>query len=159
MGLSRAAIAALIPHQGAMCLLEEVLYTDEDAIVCRAVSHRDAGHPLRDEDILPAVCGIEYAAQAMAVHGALMEKALEKAVEKVTDNQCGNARGRGGMLAAARNVVFNVERLDDIADDLIVSARKLLAEDGRLLYEFSLHAGGRELVRGRASVVLAAGRS
>ena len=154
MGLSRDAIAALIPHQGAMCLLEEVLYADEDGIVCRAVNHRDAGHPLRDEDILSAVCGIEYAAQAMAVHGALMEKAVERTVEKVV-----SARGRGGMLAAARNVIFNVERLDDIADDLIVSARKLLAEDGRLLYEFALHAGGRELVRGRASVVLAAGRS
>jgi predicted hotdog family 3-hydroxylacyl-ACP dehydratase len=153
MGLSRDAIAALIPHQGTMCLLEEVLYSDEDTIVCRAVSHRDAGHPLREEDILPAVCGIEYAAQAMAVHGALSAKAAEKEA----DSAGSGARGRRGMLAAARNVVFNVERLDDIADDLIVSARKLLAEDGRLLYEFELHASGRELVRGRAAVVLAAG--
>ena len=56
-------------------------------------------------------------------------------------------------------LTFTVERLDDIADDLIVTARKLLAEDGRLLYEFALHAGGRELVRGRAAVVLAAGQT
>ena len=58
------------------------------------------------------------------------------------------------MLAAARDVTLNVERLDDIADDLIVSARKLVGETRRLLYEFALHAGGRELVRGRAAVVL-----
>jgi predicted hotdog family 3-hydroxylacyl-ACP dehydratase len=58
------------------------------------------------------------------------------------------------MLAAARNVVLGVQRLDDIEDDLIVSARRLLAEEGRLLYEFALHAGGRELLRGRAAVVL-----
>jgi predicted hotdog family 3-hydroxylacyl-ACP dehydratase len=147
MVLNRDGIAALIPHQGAMCLLEEVLSTDDAGIVCRAVSHRNAGHPLREDGILPAVCGIEYAAQAMAVHGALMGRAA------------GDTQRRGGMLAAARNVVFNVDRLDDISDDLVISARKLLAEGGWLLYEFALHAGVRELVRGRAAVSLSAGES
>ena len=154
MVLSRDAIAGLIPHQGAMCLLDAVLSTDDDGIVCRAVSHRDAGHPLRDGGILPAICGIEYAAQAMAVHGALLGNAADQAAAKRSTK----APGRGGMLASARKVTFSVERLDDIEDDLIVSARKLLAEDGRLLYEFAVHAGGKELVRGRAAVVLAAGK-
>ena len=149
MALNRDAIAALIPHDGAMCLLEEVVSFDDDCIVCRAVSHRDAAHPLRDDGVLPAICGIEYAAQAMALHGALMDPAADK---RATE-----ARGRGGMLAAARDVTLNVERLDDIADDLIVSARKLIGENGRVLYEFALHAGGRELARGRAAVVLDAG--
>src|SRR5262245_4007973 len=143
MVLNRAAIQALIPHDGAMCLLEEVISFDGECIVCRAVSHRDTAHPLRDEGILPAISGIEYAAQAMALHGAIE----------------GKAPGRRGLLAAARDVTFNVERLDDIAEDLIVSARKLIAENDRLLYEFALHAGGRELARGRAAVVLAASGS
>lgn len=147
MILEREEIAALIPHEGAMCLLDAVISTDDDSIVCRAVGHRDAAHPLRDCGILPAICGIEYAAQAMAIHGALVDKAA------------GSALGRRGMLAAVRSVVLNVERLDDIADDLIVSARKLVAENGRLLYEFALHAGGRELARGRAAVVLSAGET
>lgn len=145
MVLSRDGIAALIPHRGAMCLLEEVLSCDEEGIVCRAVSHRDAAHPLRDGGILPAVCSIEYAAQAMALHGALLS------------NAAGKRAGPRGMLAAARDVTFGVERLDDIADDLIVSARRLVAGGGALLYEFDLHAGGRELARGRAAVVLHAG--
>ena len=144
MVLNRDAIAALIPHQGAMCLLEEVLSADEAGIVCRAVSHRDARHPLREDGTLPAVCGIEYGAQAMAIHGALMGKAA------------GDRQRRGGMLAAARDVVFHVDRLDDIGDDLVVSARKVVAEGGWLLYEFALHAGARELVRGRAAVSLSA---
>ena len=152
MVLSRDAIAALIPHEGAMCLLEEVLSCDEEGIVCRAVSHRDAAHPLRDDGILPAVCGIEYAAQAMAVHGALLKNAVSNAAEKAAER----AAGPRGMLAAARDVTLSVERLDDIADDLIVSARKLVAGSGALLYEFTLHAGGRELVRGRVAVVWAA---
>ena len=63
------------------------------------------------------------------------------------------------MLAAARNVVFHVDRLDDIGDDLVVSVRKLLAEGGWLLYEFALHAGARELVRGRAAVSLSGGEA
>ena len=145
MVLNRDAIADLIPHQGAMCLLEEVLSSDDAGIVCRAVSHRDGGHPLREDGVLPAVCGIEYAAQAMAIHGALMGRAD------------GDSARRGGMLAAARNVVFSVDRLDDIAEDLVVSARRLVAEEGWLLYEFALHAGAKELVRGRAAVSLAAG--
>jgi predicted hotdog family 3-hydroxylacyl-ACP dehydratase len=143
MVLNSAGIQALIPHDGAMCLLEEVVSCDEECIVCRAVSHRDKAHPLRDDGILPAISSIEYAAQAMALHGALE----------------GKARGRRGLLAAARDVTFNVERLDDIAEDLIVSARKLIAENGRLLYEFALHAGGKELARGRAAVVLGPGGS
>lgn len=138
MGLSREEIMALIPHRGAMCLLEEVLSIDEQNITCRAASHRDAAHPLRESGILPAVCGVEYAAQAMAVHGAMM----------------GHARVATGVLAAVRDLTLNVERLDDIADDLIVNARKLAGESGWLLYEFTLHAGTRELLRGRATVVL-----
>jgi len=143
MVLSRDDIAALIPHQGAMCLLEEVLSADDEGIVCRAVSHRDGANPLREGGILHAVCGIEYVAQAMAVHGALMGRAA------------GHSGSRPGMLAAARNVVFSVDRLDDIPDDLLVSARKLVAEEGWLLYEFAIRAGARELVQGRAAVSLA----
>ena len=143
MVLSRADIAGLIPHAGAMCLLEEVISSDSDGIVCRAVSHRDAMHPLREGGILHAVCGIEYAAQAMAVHGAL------------TSGAGASAQPKRGMLAAARDVVLSVDRLDDIAEDLVVSARRLVAEGEWLLYEFSLHGGGRELVRGRATVSLA----
>ena len=140
MILDRAAISRLVPHAGAMCLLHEVLSCDEREIVCRATSHRDSTHPLRDGDILPATCGIEYGAQAIAVHGAIAH----------------GLGGRRGMLAGARDVTFAVQRLDDIADDLVVRAQSLVVEDARLLYEFTLHAGGRELVRGRAAVVLIA---
>lgn len=138
MALSRDAFVDLIPHRGAMCLLHEVLRVDDERIACRAVNHRDPAHPLREGGMLPAVCGIEYAAQAMAVHGALK----------------GRNTSRAGVLAAVRDLTLNVERLDDIADDLTVSARKLVGESGWLLYEFTLNAGARELLRGRAVVVL-----
>jgi predicted hotdog family 3-hydroxylacyl-ACP dehydratase len=135
--VSRAELAGLLPHAGAMNLLHEVVHHDEDTIHCVAVSHRDLRHPLREAGRLGAVCAIEYAAQAMAVHGALRQ-----------------ARGaRAGMLAAVRDVNFEVRTLDDIADDLVIRAHRLASESGRQVYEFAVSAGARALVSGRAIIV------
>jgi predicted hotdog family 3-hydroxylacyl-ACP dehydratase len=136
--LNRDGIARLVPHHGAMCLLEEVLEFDENAIACRAVSHRDAANPLRSAPGLPAVMGVEYAAQAVAVHGSLTS----------------NSEPQKGYLAALRDVVCSVERLDTEDEDLVVRATRVAAESGRLLYDFRIEAGGRELLKGRLSVVL-----
>ena len=127
----------LVPHQGAMCLLDEVLDWSADAIACRASSHRDPANPLRGPDGLAAIIGVEYAAQAAAAHGTL----------------AGNFSGRG-YLARLRDVVCSVERLDTEAENLTVRATRVAAEGGRLLYDFRIDAGGRELLKGRLSVVL-----
>ena len=137
--MSSADFLDFIPHRGAMSLLSEVVRFDEETITCRAVSHRDPAHPLREHGVLPALCGIEYAAQAMAVHGALTDPRAPRA----------------GMLAAVRDVTLNVDRLDDIADDLLLTARRLIGGHRQILYEFVVLAGGKELLRGRAAVVLA----
>jgi len=132
-------IRDLVPHQGAMCLLEEVLQWDENAIACRAVSHRDPANPLRSGGALSAVMGVEYAAQAVAVHGGLSRKA---------------EKPKKGYLAALRDVECLVERLDTEAGDLVVRATRVAAESGRLLYDFRIESGGRDLLKGRLSVVL-----
>ena len=66
--LDHAWIAAHIPHQGRMCLLDRVLSWDEQQVCCVAQGHQAADHPLRAEGRLGIAVGIEYAAQAMAVH-------------------------------------------------------------------------------------------
>ena len=124
-----------------MCLLEEVLSHDDERIVCRAVSHRDAGNPLCENGALHAACGVEYAAQAMAIHGAL----------------CGGRDVTPGVLAGLREVQLAVERLDDLHEDLIVTATRVLGDRARLLYEFTIAAGAREVMRGRATVILDVG--
>ena len=73
--LNRAWIASKIPHQGSMCLLDEVLAWNEQRIVCSAVSHTSPENPLRLAGRLGSANGVEYAAQAMAVHGALLAPA------------------------------------------------------------------------------------
>ncbi|HWF99147.1 MAG TPA: hypothetical protein VN691_08150 [Steroidobacteraceae bacterium] len=133
-------IEAHIPHRGPMCLLEEVLTWDNVRIRCRATSHRLASNPLRAGGRLGAVCGVEYAGQAMAVHGAIMAA-------------ISGQQARPGYLASLRNLVLHVTRLDDLPEDLIASAERLAGDDGTVLYHFAVSSAGRELLSGRASIV------
>ena len=124
-----------------MCLLDYVEAWDEQRIQCRASSHRAADNPLRAYGRLGAVCGIEYAAQAMAVHGALL-----------APPDSGSARV--GYLVSVRGTRLHVPRLDDIAADLLVEATCISRSDNNILYQFSVSAAGRLLLDGRAAVVL-----
>ena len=139
--LDHAWIAAHIPHQGSMCLLESVVHWDSQRIQCRASSHRSADNPLRSRSQLGSACGIEYAAQAMAVHGALLAPA-------------DGTRPHAGFLVSVRGTTLHVPRLDNIGPDLDIEAVCLSSNDDNILYQFSLHAGGRLLLDGRAAVVL-----
>lgn len=141
--MTRAEIAQLIPHAGAMCLLDGVVEWDENRIRCVSDSHIDTANPLRAGGRLPAVCGIEYAAQAMAVHGGLAGKTRGKP--------------RAGLLASVRDVVCRRDRLDDLPGSLFVEAVRVMGDEGRVIYEFRLWVGETEILSGRAAVVLDAG--
>jgi predicted hotdog family 3-hydroxylacyl-ACP dehydratase len=133
-------IAALIPHGGDMCLLDRVVEWDSGSIHCTASSHRAPGNPLASEGVLAAICGVEYAAQAMAVHGALRAPA--------------GLRPRLGYLASLRGIVCDADRLDDCSADLDVRAVQVHAEEQRVIYDFTLSCEGRDVLSGRAVVVL-----
>lgn len=142
--LSHDDIARRIPHQGTMCLLERVVAWTPDDILCEADSHRAPGNPLRAHDRLGIACGIEYAAQAMAVHGSLVAEA--HAVSATTP--------RAGYLASVRGVQWHVQRLDDVAGPLQVKATRLLGDDNHIVYSFEVASQDRPLISGRATVVL-----
>jgi predicted hotdog family 3-hydroxylacyl-ACP dehydratase len=144
MPLSHDDIARRIPHQGAMCLLADASHWDENGIVCRADSHRAPNNPLRHEGRLGAACAIEYAAQAMALHGALCVGR--------------DAPPRAGFLTSLRDVRLSVTALDDLADDLDVHVEKLMGDDNNVMYRFTVTAGALAVARGRAAVRLDAGR-
>ena len=141
--LDRAAIAARIPHAGAMCLLHEVVAWNADSIECRARSHRDPANPLRARGRLAAVHAVEYAAQAMALHGALLGGE-------------GAPATRPGYIGAVRALELHVVRLDDVADDLEVRAERLAGDANHVLYAFDVRSGDRLLAEGRVSVALGA---
>jgi len=147
--MNRAWIEARIPHQGRMCLLDEVLAWDAHHIRCSAGTHRALDNPLRSHDRLGIAGGIEYAAQTMALHGALASAALGANAA---------APSRVGLLASVRDVRLHVLRLDDIEADLLCEVTHLAGDNFTALYEFSLRDKDRSLLAGRASVVLDAAR-
>jgi predicted hotdog family 3-hydroxylacyl-ACP dehydratase len=128
----------LIPHAGAMCLLDQVVHCDETTIRCTSLTHLDPANPLRSYNRLHAVCGIEYAAQAMALHGALMKP----------------GRATGGYLASVRDVHWRAAQLDSVGEELQVEATCLSADANAAVYRFRVYAGDAELLHGRASVFL-----
>lgn len=142
--LDRNWIAAHIPHQGSMCLLDRVESWDREKILCHATSHCAPDNPLRNHGQLGIACGIEYAAQAMAVHGALLASADD-------------SPPRAGYLVSVRGVNMLVSRLDDIAGDLMIEAACIMTGENNMLYQFSVHADDKLLLSGRAAVVIDAG--
>jgi predicted hotdog family 3-hydroxylacyl-ACP dehydratase len=139
--MDAAAIAALLPHAGAMVLLDRVDHWDANAITCRALSHLDPANPLRRGDRLAAVAGIEYALQAAAVHGGLT---------------AGGSRQPAGYLASLRGVALHIARLDNPnLGTLVVKARLERQEASGLIYSFELRAqDGHSLVSGGAAIAL-----
>ncbi len=144
MSIDRRWIERHIPHQGAMCLLDEVLSWNASRVQCRSSTHRDPRNPLRAYGRLAAVCGIEYAAQAMAVHGALIASRITSA--PITTSVA-------GYLASVRNVTLHADQLDDIDADLIATAELVNGDERTVLYDFSVAGDERILLAGRATIV------
>jgi len=142
--LDRARILALVPHQGAMCLWDEVVAWDEGSVRVRAFNHRDPAHPLRAGGQLRAVHLCEYGAQAMAVHGGLRAQAT-------------GGSAKPGLLVALRGVALHVARIDDLPGALECSAHVLSDGDDGWQYAFRIHHGDVLLAEGRAAVMLQAG--
>ncbi|MDQ6621323.1 MAG: 3-hydroxylacyl-ACP dehydratase [Pseudomonadota bacterium] len=122
-----------------MNLLEEIVAWDSAWLHARAINHRAPDHPLRRAGQLSAICGIEYAAQGVALHGVL------------------NAQDQGpgaGLLASVRAVTLEVDRLDDIQGVLDIAVTQVAATGSTVLYEFCMSSSERPLLSGRLAIVL-----
>ena len=140
MQIGRDEIAKLIPHAGAMCLLDEVSKWDATHVSASSRRHRDPKNPLRTAGGLATLSAIEYAAQAMAVHGALAGAVTE--------------RPRAGYLVSLRKIVCAAPRLDDLEGDLFIEAEQMMADGASVMYAFSLRIGETEVLSGNATVML-----
>ncbi len=137
--LDREQILRRVPHQGAMCLWDEVMAWTPQDIHLRAFNHRDPAHPLRSAGRLRALHLCEYGAQAMAVHGG-----LRAAAGAVTP----------GVLVALRDVQLQVARIDDLPGALEAVAQVLAESPGSQQYAFRISHAGVLLAEGRAAVML-----
>lgn len=140
MLMGHAEICALIPHAGAMCLLDAVVAWDEQMIRCRSRRHQDPANPLRRGGTLGAVHLFEYGAQAVAVHGGLLAQARVK-------------KNPIRYLVALHDAQLGVQRIDDISGPLEVEARSLLTAGNGVIYELSITNEGQWLASGRATIM------
>lgn len=122
-----------------MCLLDRVLAWDSHRIQCETECHGLVTNPLRREGFLPSICGVEFALQAMALHGALSAEAKPQ---------------RAGFVSSLRDVEVKVERLDDIAVSLLVMAEAVVTEANGFIYRFAISANSRDLLLGQAAIIL-----
>lgn len=141
--LNKTQIQGLLPHRGAMFLLDGVLAYDRERIECRAISHRDPHNPLRSDRILPAHAGIEYAAQAAGIHGGLLNR--------LADPQ---AAPQLGYLAVLSSIEWHVPRLDDLPDELRIHARRAAVTPGGRLYRFHIEHHAMVVMRGELIIAL-----
>ena len=144
MPFAQDIIRTLIPHGGNMCLLASVDVVDATRIECSSTSQQDVTNPLRFDGRLSVSSGIEYAAQAMALHGRLSamlgnDVSLEKPVK--------------GYIVVLSKVVFHEDYLDQFAC-LHVECEQLMSLAAGSQYQFKLSAAGACLLEGQALVSL-----
>ena len=133
-------IAALIPHQGTMCLLDRVLEWDKEQIVLATATHRSQTNPLRLDGRVRAIHLCEYGAQAMAVHGGLSA-------------QADGGAAKPGFLVSLRNVQLHVDFIEALDGELRVSARRLMGTQSSWQYAFEVQHESRTLASGRAAII------
>lgn len=129
-----------MPHAGSMCLIEQLISWDEAHILCLARSHLAADNPLRSDNCLSAIHGVEYGAQAVGLHGGLLARRQGR-------------QPAAGYLVGLRNVKIHRPRLDDTKYPLIITARQLLADEHNLLYAFRLTLNDEPVTEGRAAII------
>jgi predicted hotdog family 3-hydroxylacyl-ACP dehydratase len=150
--LDAGDIAARVPHSGTMCLLQALHESSATHVLCSTMSHRDSDNPLRSAGGLLACNAIEYAAQAMALHGAMMATADDAPPR---GGGIDEGRPRGGRLASVRAVKLHVARLDTIDGPLFVRAELMVGDAAQAMYQFTLHDQQQSAVaQGRATVLL-----
>jgi predicted hotdog family 3-hydroxylacyl-ACP dehydratase len=134
-------IESLIPHAGAMCLLDRVVEWTSEHIVLATSTHRSPTNPLRSGGRLRALHLCEYGAQAMAVHGGLIAQAAGKTANP-------------GLLVSLRDVKLNRDSVDELPGELTVRAERLMESPGSWQYRFVIHHGDELLAEGRAAVMM-----
>jgi len=138
--IERDELCSLIPHAHAMCLLDRVEDWGDKFVCCTSHSHRLSNNPLLRDGRLAAVHAIEYAAQAMAVHGALLARGQGKQAQQ-------------GYIAALRDIVLHTDFLQDKEAPLDIRADALLQNQGAMIYQFKVASGEVGIAEGRITVM------
>jgi predicted hotdog family 3-hydroxylacyl-ACP dehydratase len=133
-------IAALLPHKGTAIMIERVLRWDDAGIVVATTLHRSPANPLRREARLAAVHLAEFGAQAMAIHGGLRERAAGRAMQPA-------------LLVSVRDLELARDYIDDLAGEIEITARVLMAGTTSWQYTFVATHHGQTIATGRVAAM------
>ena len=137
--LNSQEIEQYLPHAGKMSLLHTVSYADSLLLKASAISHLNSNNPLRLNDKLASINGIEYAAQAMAIHGFLLSK--EDAVQK-------------GYIASVRNIEIKTPFFPETESVIKIEVQQLMSDTNGFTYQFHISAGKKTLISGKITIFL-----
>ncbi len=137
--LDRYKICQLLPHSGAMCLLDHVANWDQDKISCIAFSQLNINNPLRFNNRLLTGSTIEYAAQAMGLHRSLLS--MKSKSPKV------------GYLALIKNFKFYFDYIDQ-EDQLNIECVSISSFLNGFMYEFKIKNDNKLISKGTAMIVV-----
>lgn len=140
--VNKQEVARCLPHEGPMVLLERVLQCTEESLECETSTHLQPEHPLSIEGQLSVFAGVEYAAQAMALHKCL--------------NAESDGKVRSGFVAVTSNLMPHLVVLNQASGTLNVAVNMLDSSGGGSLYEFHISHGQKKLpvLDGRLLVML-----
>lgn len=136
MTIDRAGIERLVPHAGTMVLLDTVMHWNTTHIVCSAAAP-DPSHPLARDGVVPSVIAVEYAAQAAAVHGALLD---------------GRAAPTPGVLAKLTQVKLHTAHMPTNCGLLAVNAELIRRGAAGCVYNFEIACVHEIVASGRLMV-------
>jgi predicted hotdog family 3-hydroxylacyl-ACP dehydratase len=129
-------IADLVPHKPPMLLLDRVVAYSEDLVTCEVEIRPDS--PFVRAEGVPAIVGVEYMAQCIAVYAGL----------------AAHAKGEGariGFLLGSRDVRIDAD-VFAVGDRLAVEARRTWGENDLGSFACQVRHGENVLVRGNLTV-------
>ncbi len=106
-------IAELLPHSGAMVLLDEVVEHGEGRIVTRVTLR--PGSLFTEGGRIPALVAIEYMAQTVGAYAGMRARAAGEPVQM-------------GYLLGTRELTLDVDAFD-VGDELVVEARHVWGDE------------------------------
>ena len=130
----------LLPHAGTARMIERVLRWDANGIVAATTRHRAADNPLRRNGRLASVHLVEFAAQAVAIHGGLRNAADGKPPQP-------------GLLVSARDVRTTRDHIDDLPGEIEIEAQALMINEASWQYSFTVTHAGVVIASGRVAAM------
>ena len=129
-------ILQLVPHRGAMCLLDEVIAFDADSVEARTAVRADS--PFADGAGTGSWLGIEYMAQTVAAFAGLRAHASGNAAPVGLLVGTRRYSAQCAVFAAGSSLRVRAERRFEADNGLASFACRILGADDALLAEATL---------------------